>query len=93
MTLEDRIPTLTDSELSSLHANAKRIAEEDGAKQEEAANLLPALEAELSSRKATKAEARKAALAKPRAAKAAAKTATKAASKSAKVASKAKAQV
>jgi hypothetical protein len=69
MTLSERIPELSDAELSNLHRNAIRMIEEKGAKQEAAETLLPQLEAEVAARKANRAEERKAAAAATRAAK------------------------
>jgi Zn-dependent M16 (insulinase) family peptidase len=47
MTLLDRIPTLSDEEVTNLLANARRLSERGDEKQQAAAaELLPALEAE-----------------------------------------------
>jgi hypothetical protein len=51
MTLAERIPHLTDAELASLHVNALRLSAGAGRRNREAADLLPALEAEVSARK------------------------------------------
>ena len=56
MTLAERIPNMTDAELTSLHVNALRLSAGDSARNREAADLLPALEAEVSARKARRAE-------------------------------------
>jgi hypothetical protein len=58
MTLAERIPTMTDTELASLHVNALRLSAGDSSRNREAADLLPALEAEVSARKARRAEAK-----------------------------------
>jgi hypothetical protein len=68
MTLTERIPNMTDAELASLHVNALRLSVGDSARNREAADLLPTLEAEVSARKARLAEA-KAAAAKARSGK------------------------
>jgi hypothetical protein len=68
MTLAERIPSMTDAELASLHVNALRLSAGDSARNREAADLLPVLEAEAAARKARLAEA-KAAAAKTRSAK------------------------
>jgi hypothetical protein len=54
--LIDRIPSMTEAELQALQANAERFARAPGAKQEQAAELLPLLEAELKVRKGQRAE-------------------------------------
>ena len=56
MTLADRIPEMTDTDLASLHLNALRLSAGDGARNREAADLLPALEAEVCARKVRLAE-------------------------------------
>lgn len=57
-TMLDRIPTMSDSDLASLLANATRLSESGSAKQQSAANdLLPALTAETTSRREAKAAA------------------------------------
>jgi hypothetical protein len=58
MTLAERIPNMTDIELASLHANALRLSAGESPRRREAADLLPALEAEVSARKVRKAEAK-----------------------------------
>jgi hypothetical protein len=57
MTLAERIPNMTDAELASLHVNALRLSAGDSSRNREAADLLPALEAEVSARKVRRAEA------------------------------------
>ena len=58
MTLAERLPTLTDSELLALQANAVRVAANASDKKAaDAAALLPLLEAELADRKVQKAAA------------------------------------
>jgi hypothetical protein len=61
MTLVERIPGMSDSELASLLANALRLSAGDGARNREATDLLPVLEAEVSARKVRLAEAKAAA--------------------------------
>lgn len=56
MTLAERIPSMTDAELASLHSNALRLSAGDSARHREATDLLPTLEAEVSARKTRKAE-------------------------------------
>jgi hypothetical protein len=73
MTLVEKIPQMTDEALTNLLANARRL-EVDGSpkQQEQATQLLPALEEAHAARKAVKAEAaaaKRAAPRKPRAAK------------------------
>ena len=51
MTLAERIPSMTDAELASLYANAVRLSTGDGARKRQAADLVPALEAEIGARK------------------------------------------
>jgi hypothetical protein len=58
MTLAERIPDMTDAELASLHVNALRLSAGDSARNREAVDLLPAIEAEVSARKVRKAEAK-----------------------------------
>ena len=58
MTLAERIPSMTDAELASLHVNALRLSVGDSRRNREAADLLPALEAEVSARKVRRAEAK-----------------------------------
>jgi hypothetical protein len=65
MTLLEKLPGMADDALANLHANALRLGEAGSkAQRSAAAELLPALEAELSARKTAKrerqAEARKA---------------------------------
>jgi hypothetical protein len=54
MAIADRLPTLDDAALASLRANAARLQAGGGAKQEEAAMLLPLIEAEIAEREARK---------------------------------------
>ena len=54
MTLAERIPTLDDDALKTLGANARRLEAEGGRRQEEAAMLVPLIEAELADRQARK---------------------------------------
>ncbi len=73
MSMIDQIPSLTDDGLTTLRANAMRLAESGAAKQQAAAQeLLPAIEAEIAKRKAEKPARPKPAArtAKPRARKA-----------------------
>ena len=58
MTLVERIASMTDADLASLRANAVRLSAGEGARKREAADLLPALEAEIGARKARVAEAK-----------------------------------
>jgi hypothetical protein len=58
MTLSERIPNMTDAELASLHVNALRLSAGDGVRNRAAADLLPALEAEVSARKVRQSEAK-----------------------------------
>ena len=68
MAVADLIPQMSDAELLSLHANARRIeAASTGLKQEQASQLRPLIEAELVRREAAKPP--KKAPAKPRAKK------------------------
>lgn len=65
MALLDKLPSLADDALANLHANALRLGEQGSkAQRNAAAELLPALEAELATRRTAKrerqAEARKA---------------------------------
>jgi hypothetical protein len=54
MTIEDRIPQLTDTELENLHDNAVRLSAAGTASQRtEAARLLPIITAAITSRRAT----------------------------------------
>ena len=53
MSIEDRIPTLTDKELASLQENAMRLAQSDSAKQKaDCERVLPLIDAEFAERKA-----------------------------------------
>jgi len=52
MTLAERIPDLDDDALKTLRANAHRLQAEGGRRQEEAAMLLPLIDAELAERQA-----------------------------------------
>ncbi len=55
MSLIDRLPEMADAALGNLHANAVRLGESGTAAQRaSAAKLLPALEAEMETRKAAK---------------------------------------
>ena len=75
MSMEDKIPTLSDKELSNLLANAERLQTSGSAKQQEqAVHLLPLISAESDARKATKV----AALAEAKVKRAVATKATKA---------------
>jgi hypothetical protein len=57
MSLVEKLPGLADAELASLHANAVRLGRSGTARQRaSAAELLPAIEAELTSRRAAKQE-------------------------------------
>jgi hypothetical protein len=57
MSLVEKLPGLADAELASLHANAVRLGRSGTARQRaSAAELLPAIEAELASRRAAKQE-------------------------------------
>lgn len=56
MSIEDRIPQLTDKELENLHDNAERIAKGSASKQQaEASRLLPIIADALVERKKTRA--------------------------------------
>ena len=82
MTMADRLPTMTDADLASLHANAQRLettAATPG-QQKAAADMLPLIAAELAEREARKPpkpapKPRKTAAKKTSAKKAAAETA------------------
>ena len=53
MSIEDRIPTLTDKELASLQENAMRLALSGSVKQKaDCERVLPLIDAELAERKA-----------------------------------------
>ncbi len=71
MTLAERLPSLAREELLALRENARRLGSEAGTRQEEAAALLPLIEAELAQRaerqpaKAASPRAKPAARAKP----------------------------
>lgn len=55
MSLIERLPSMPDAALGTLHANATRLGESGTAAQRaSAAALLPALEAEIETRKAAK---------------------------------------
>jgi hypothetical protein len=59
--MEDRIPELSDAELTNLRANAVRLEQTGTPKQQmDAANLLPLVNAELARRRAQSRPARKA---------------------------------
>lgn len=66
MTLLDRLPDMTDAEVTNLLANARRLSEGADPRKDAAAEMLPALEAEATGRAA----ARTAALSAARKAKA-----------------------
>ena len=56
MSMADKLPTMSDADLASLHANAQRLettAATPG-QQKAAADMLPLIEAELASREAAK---------------------------------------
>ena len=57
MTLNERIASMTDADLASLRSNAVRLSAGDSARKREAADFLPALEAEVCARKARVADA------------------------------------
>ncbi len=58
MTLIDRLPGLTDAEVTNLLTNARRLSEGDhAARKAAAAEILPALEAEAATRAAAKSAA------------------------------------
>jgi hypothetical protein len=51
MTIEDRLPHLTDSELGNLHDNAVRLSRSgEGAMKAEAERILPMIDAEVENR-------------------------------------------
>lgn len=53
MGIEDRIPDMSDKDLATLLANARRLAEsEEGRRKEAAVALVPLIEAELDDRRA-----------------------------------------
>ena len=55
MAIADMLPTMDDTALASLRVNASRLeAGEDGARQKQAAVLLPLIDAELAERDARK---------------------------------------
>ena len=91
MSIEDRIPQLTDKELENLHDNAERISKGAASKQQaEAARLLPIIADALVERKKTRATeaaekkvVRQKDMADARAKKAAARKAAKAESEAA----------
>jgi hypothetical protein len=57
MTMVDKLPGMADDALKNLHANAVRLGEAGTAQQRASATaLLPAIEAEMSARKAAKQE-------------------------------------
>ena len=57
MSLVEKLPGLADAELASLYANAVRLEQSGNARQRaSAAELLPAIEAELAMRRAAKQE-------------------------------------
>lgn len=58
MTLLDRLPDLTDAEVTNLLANARRLSEgADPARKAAAGELLPALESEAEARSLARSEA------------------------------------
>ena len=58
MTLLDRLPSLTDAEVTNLLANARRLSEgQDPARQAAATELLPALQTEAEARSLARTEA------------------------------------
>lgn len=52
MTLVERVPEMSDGDLAVLHANALRLSVGQSPRSRQAADLLPALEAEIGARKA-----------------------------------------
>jgi hypothetical protein len=57
MSLVEKLPGMADAELNNLHANAVRLGQAGSAQQRASATaILPAIEAELSARKAAKQE-------------------------------------
>ena len=70
MSLLEKIPAMSDGDLTSLRNNAQRLSETGSKKQQtDAAELLPAIELEVTARQTAKAEASaaaKAARAKPK---------------------------
>lgn len=72
MSLADMIPTLDDKALATLRDNARRIEADGGARQQQALEALPLIEAELAARLALKPPKKTAAKkpAKPKVAKA-----------------------
>ncbi|NBB14709.1 hypothetical protein GVN21_04945 [Caulobacter sp. SLTY] len=54
MTLIDRLPGLTDAEVTNLLSNARRLSEGTDIRKDAAAEMLPALEAEAESRAAAR---------------------------------------
>jgi hypothetical protein len=70
MSLAEKIPTLTDAEVTNLLANAQRLAQAGDERQQAAATeLLPALEAAAAERRAARlasAQVKRAAARKPR---------------------------
>lgn len=53
MAIEDRIPDFSDKDLATLLANARRLAEDgEGRRRDDAARLVPLIEAELDGRRA-----------------------------------------
>ena len=68
MNIEEKLPTMTDAELTSLRGNAKRLGQAGTAKQQEAAErLLPLIAAEIAGRKPAPSETK--AKSKPKRAK------------------------
>jgi hypothetical protein len=58
VTIEERIPEMTDKELENLRGNAERLVQSGSAKQQaEAARLLPIIEAATEARRTTNAAA------------------------------------
>jgi|GEM_PF-3412459 len=72
MTVSDLIPTLDDKELANLHANALRLQAGAGKRRDEAAVLIPLIEAEQAERIARTPPKRRAVRRAPAAAEAAA---------------------
>ncbi|MBU6374033.1 MAG: hypothetical protein KJS97_15010 [Alphaproteobacteria bacterium] len=53
MAIEDRIPDLSDKDLATLLANARRLADDgEGRRKDDASRLVPLIEAELDVRRA-----------------------------------------
>lgn len=54
MAIEEKIPSMTDAELTTLRANAARLADNEGPRRTAAGLLLPVIDAEIAARKAAK---------------------------------------